>query len=140
MGNWVFGCDVCQDVCPWQRFAPVSREPAFATTPERAAPPLRTLLALTEAQFAEKFAGSPVLRAGRDQLVRNACVAAGNSADESLLTPLWHCLADPSAEVRAHAAWALQRLGTPLTALADALRHDTHAWVMEELASLSASE
>lgn len=110
-GNWVFGCDVCQDVCPFQRFAPETREPAFTPDPARIAPPLVELLALDEPGFRARFAGSPVLRTGRDRLTRNACVAAGNWGSDEGVPPLIACLDDASPLVRGHAAWALGQIG-----------------------------
>ncbi len=108
MGNRVYGCDVCQDVCPFNRFAPEAEESAFfLPAPDRAAPPLVDLLALTEAAFAVRFAGSPIKRIGRDRLVRNACIAAGNWRGDAAL-PLLERLADDRSElVQEHARWAL---------------------------------
>ncbi|HYO87587.1 MAG TPA: tRNA epoxyqueuosine(34) reductase QueG [Candidatus Limnocylindrales bacterium] len=113
LGNWVFGCDVCQDVCPFQRFAPETREPAFAPDPARIAPPLLDLLALDEPGFRTRFAGSPLARTGRDRLVRNACIAAGNWGRDEAAPPLIALLQDASPLVRGHAAWALGRLEQP---------------------------
>jgi len=111
MGSWVFGCDICQDVCPWQRFAVETPELAFrAADLDRAAPPLRELLALDAASFQARFHGTPLQRAGRDRLVRNACVAAGNSGVSDLFDPLARLLDDSAPVVRGHAAWALARL------------------------------
>lgn len=111
MGNWVYGCDVCQDVCPWERFATLTGEPAFYPPDEwRVAPPLVDLLALDDAQFNARYAGSTVLRIKRERLVRNACVAAGNSGDRALFDVVARLLADRSALVRAHAVWALGRI------------------------------
>jgi epoxyqueuosine reductase len=110
MGNWVFGCDVCNDVCPFQRFAPESSEPAFTPDPARVAPPLVELLALDAAGFEARFAASPLARTGRDRLVRNACVAAGNWGSDEALAPLTALLNDGSPLVRGHAAWALGRI------------------------------
>jgi epoxyqueuosine reductase len=108
LGNWVYGCDVCQTVCPFNRFAVPAAEPAFAAmNVERAAPPLVDLLALTPEAFKARFADSPILRIKRDRLVRNACIAAGNWGDPSVVPLLDHLLADPSDLVREHAAWAL---------------------------------
>jgi epoxyqueuosine reductase len=112
MGNWVFGCDVCQAVCPWQRFAVTSQETNFFPLGlDRAAPPLRELLALSSAGFEAQFGGSAVERAGRDQMVRNACIAAANGGQADCVPLLAALLEDGSAVVRGHAAWALGRLG-----------------------------
>jgi len=111
MGNWVFGCDVCQEVCPYNRTAPPTTWDALAPDPARAAPPLSELLVLDEAAFRARFRGTPVARARRSGLVRNACVAAGNSEDPSLIPLLGALLADPEPMVRGHAAWALGRIG-----------------------------
>jgi epoxyqueuosine reductase len=112
MGNWIYGCDVCQIVCPWQRFAIETHEAAFHPLDlDHAAPPLSDLLMLNESAFAARFKGSPIKRIGRDRLVRNACVAAGNSSLPELL-PIMDRLAreDTSELVREHAAWAVDRL------------------------------
>jgi epoxyqueuosine reductase len=112
MGNWVFGCDVCQEVCPFQRFAPQTTLPIDEATLARCAPPLLDLLALDEGGFMARFAGTPVQRIGRARLVRNACVAAGNWGDVVAHAPLMALLADESPLVREHAAWALGRVGS----------------------------
>ena len=113
IGNRVFGCDDCLAVCPWNKFAAQARELRFAARPETDNPPLDTLLALDEAGFRARFAGTPVKRTGRDRVVRNALVAAGNSADATLLPSVEALLADPSPLVRAMAVWAAGRLATP---------------------------
>lgn len=111
MGNWVYGCDICQAVCPWNRFAPETLETSFFPADiDNMAPPLETLLQLTEDTFRERFAGSPIQRIKRERLVRNACVAAGNSRHKSLESLLKLLLNDPSVLIREHAAWALQQL------------------------------
>lgn len=111
MGNWVYGCDVCQEVCPFQRFAQATRESGFyAVDMERAAPKLMDLLALDETGFRQRYYGSAIFRIKRERLVRNACVAAGNWGDEAASGILERLLDDPSAMVRAHAAWALRQV------------------------------
>jgi epoxyqueuosine reductase len=112
MGNWIYGCDVCQDVCPWNRFTPLTPDADFAGPPalDRAAPPLRDLLALDEAGFRARFAGSPLIRTGWERVLRNACVAAGNSGDPDLV-PLLRALRERATPLIAeHADWALERL------------------------------
>jgi epoxyqueuosine reductase len=129
MGNWVYGCDVCQDVCPFNRFASPAAEVGFYPDDEEtvgsgqwgadrrwwdaAAPPLPALLALDEAGFRERFADSPILRIKRKRLVRNACVAAGNWGSETAVSSLTALLHDPEPLVRGHAAWALRQIDTP---------------------------
>jgi epoxyqueuosine reductase len=109
MGNWVYGCDVCQEVCPWNRFAVQSLETGFfPTKADDIAPPLMELLQLTPETFKERFADSPIIRIKRERMVRNACVAAGNSSQKAFV-PLLSKMAseDSSKLVREHAAWAL---------------------------------
>jgi epoxyqueuosine reductase len=134
MGNWVYGCDVCQDVCPWQRFAEPQWESAFGPIDfDRAAPPLTTLLELDDHQFAELFTGSPIYRIKRDRLVRNACVAAGNSNQPEMTSHLIPLLEDRSALVRGHAAWALGQLHQGQSELWSALRSETAEEAREEI-------
>src|SRR5690606_4227420 len=110
-GNWVYGCDVCQDVCPFQRFAPAAGDAAFLPDDaDRAAPRLLDLLALDDAAFAARYAGSPILRIKRERLVRNACVAVGNWGSDAAIPALERLLTDASPLVRGHAAWALGRI------------------------------
>jgi epoxyqueuosine reductase len=111
LGNWVYGCDICQLVCPFNRFAPASDEPLFRPANwDAAAPPLLDLLSLDEAAFAARFAGSPIKRIGRARLLRNACVAAGNWGSATAVPLLTHLLADAAPLVRSHAAWALAQI------------------------------
>lgn len=138
LGNWVYGCDVCQVVCPFNRFASHSGDDAFRpATYDHAAPPLLALLALDEAAFEARFAGTPVRRLGRPGLVRNACVAAGNWGAAQAAPALSRlALHDTEPLVRQHAAWALGRLaqaaGRP--ALRAALAIETHPDVRQEIA------
>ena len=137
MGNWVYGCDVCQEVCPFNRFATPTAESAFRpATWDAVAPPLLDLLALDDEGFRRRFAGSPVARIGRARLVRNACVAAGNWGSADAAPALAALLADAAPMVRGHAAWALRRAGgeTALAALRTALATESDPDVRRELA------
>jgi epoxyqueuosine reductase len=136
MGNWVYGCDVCQVVCPFNRFAPESEEPLFRPANwDTAAPPLLDLLALNDEAFARRFAGSPIKRIKRARLVRNACVATGNWGSLTAVPALMPLLADPEPLVRGHAAWALRQIGTreALAAVASALTTESDPAVREEM-------
>ena len=107
MGGWVFGCDICQDVCPWNRHAPVVDEPAFLPRESQAMLPLADLLTLDNAAFRQRFRGSPILRAKRHGLARSAAIALGNAPDPTAADALATALADPEPVVRGAAAWAL---------------------------------
>jgi epoxyqueuosine reductase len=117
MGDWAFGCDVCQQVCPWNlRFAPAPQEPpaieSLAARPGLPQPVLIEELALTPQAFNGKFRGSPVKRAKRRGYLRNAAVVLGNRRDARAVPALAQSLAnDPEALVRQHAAWALGQIG-----------------------------
>lgn len=112
LGDWLFGCDDCQDVCPVPTEHTVPPMPEFgAPNLDRAAPELLPLLALGPEAFVARFAGRPLMRAKRDGLLRNACVVLGNVADSAAVPALSAALADHSPLVRGHAAWALGRIG-----------------------------
>jgi len=111
MGNRIYGCDDCLAVCPWNKFAvAASANLAFAPRAELTAPALADLLALDDAGFREVFAGSPIKRIGRDRMVRNCLIAAGNSGSAALVEPVRALLGDADATVREAAEWALARL------------------------------
>lgn len=112
IGNRVFGCDDCAAVCPWNKFASAATEIRYAARPETDNPPLAELLALDDAAFRLRFAGTPIKRTGRDRVVRNALIASGNSGDRSLLGQIERLMEDNSALVRAMAIWASRRLGS----------------------------
>jgi epoxyqueuosine reductase len=108
MGNWIYGCDVCQAACPWQRFARRTVErPFHAEGPDRAAPSLLDLMGMDEDAFRQRYDGTPISRIGRRQLLRNAAVALGNWGDGRAVPVLTQALIDPEPLVREHAAWAL---------------------------------
>jgi epoxyqueuosine reductase len=137
MGNWVYGCDVCQIVCPFNRFArPVGEATFYPVDWDTAAPPLLELLALDEAAFARRYAGGPVKRIKRARLVRNACIAAGNWGSEAAAPALTALLGDGEPLVRGHAAWALRRIGgaAARAALSAALADEMDNDVRRELA------
>ena len=110
MGNRVFGCDDCLAVCPWNKFAEASREMKFSARTETDNPLLSELLALDDAAFRKRFAGTPIKRTGRNRFLRNVLIAAGNSQDMSHLGAIRELLGDPAPLVRAMAVWALRRL------------------------------
>jgi epoxyqueuosine reductase len=113
IGNRVFGCDDCLAVCPWNKFAQTAHLAKLNALPATTSPPLAELLALDDAGFRRRFARTPVKRTGRDRVVRNALIAAGNSGDAGLLPAVERLLQDASPLVRAMAVWALQRLAAP---------------------------
>ncbi|OYY69691.1 epoxyqueuosine reductase [Sphingomonas sp. 28-63-12] len=111
IGNRIYGCDDCLAVCPWNKFAEsAAANLAFAPRAELAAPALADLLALDDADFRSVFAGSPIKRIGRDRMIRNCLIAAGNSGAVALVARVVALLDDPAPVVRGAAVWALQRL------------------------------
>jgi epoxyqueuosine reductase len=111
MGNLIFGCDLCQDVCPWNKYAKVAPEPEFRAREGNLSPLLVELLELTREGFSRRFKGSPVKRAKYPGFLRNVAVALGNSGDPAAVPALERALGHEEPLVRAHAAWALGRLG-----------------------------
>ena len=144
IGDWIFGCDLCQEVCPWNRFAPPARDARLhARTLEGWS--LERFLSLDDTGFRTLFAGSPIRRARRAGFLRNVCVALGNRADVAAIPALAASLADdPEPVVRSHAAWALGEVGrrarnpsAPRAAAATALERatdDPSADVRDEVA------
>ncbi len=108
MGAHVFGCDICQDVCPWNRRAPSTADPAFA--PRSFAPPLEQMAALSEADFRRMFRGTPVTRARYSGFLRNVAIAMGNQRRPEHRPVLERLAASPDAMVAEHAQWALRQL------------------------------
>jgi epoxyqueuosine reductase len=108
--NHVFGCDICQDVCPWNTAAPVTRAAQFEAV--HAQPPLKRMAALTELEFREMFRGSPVKRARYEGFLRNVAVAMGNAGLPEFREPLERLAEHPLPLVAEHARWALDQLAT----------------------------
>ena len=110
IGNLIFGCDLCQDVCPWNKFARSTPEQRLFPREGNIAPELIPLLSLTEGEFRERYQGSAILRATRDGFVRNVAIALGNSKDPRAILALTKALEDPSEVVRVHVEWALEQI------------------------------
>ena len=158
MGDWVFGCDICQEVCPVNRKASPSLSPWWHTAPESsnaglpsaepktpykeapAALDLIELLEMSDEDFRHRFQGTAILRAKRVGLQRNACVALGNLGATEAVPALCRVLAHGEPLVRGHAAWALGRIGTPEAkrALEQASGDEADPWVLKELANAKA--
>jgi epoxyqueuosine reductase len=113
IGNHIYGCDDCLAVCPWNKFAQAgAANKAFLPRAELAAPALVDILALDDAGFRQVFSGSPIKRSGRDRMVRNALIAAGNSGDAALIGPVQALLDDGDEVIREAAGWALDQLAS----------------------------
>jgi len=110
IGNRIFGCDDCLAVCPWNKFAERAGEARLAARDDLAAPPLAELARLDDAAFRVRFAGTPIKRTGRDNILRNVLIAIGNSGSAALAEEAVRCLTDPSPVVRGAAVWAIGRL------------------------------
>jgi len=133
IGTRVFGCDVCQEVCPFNAAAPARTEPDPALRAStQAGLDLIRVLGLGAAQLRKLMRGSALRRAGRAGLLRNVCVALGNAGDRSAVPALARALADRHPLIRAHAAWALGRLGARAE-LAAALAGESEPSVREEI-------
>jgi epoxyqueuosine reductase len=110
-GDWIFGCDVCQEVCPWNRtFARARTDDPFARREDLRSLDPAELLALDEAQFRARYSGTALMRAKWEGMRRNACIVLGNRRDPAAVPALEAALSDPDPVVREHAAWALERI------------------------------
>lgn len=143
VGEWVFGCDVCQEVCPWNVRGsvrgweePPARHQELRLPAERRELDLAALLRLGRDEYVERFRGSPMKRAKLEGLKRNAAVAMGNRREARYEEPLTEALGgDDDPTVRGHAAWALGRLGTSgaRRALLRSLEKEIEESVREEI-------
>lgn len=110
VGNWLFGCDVCQEVCPWNRKTPAPSEPAWSARPDLESLDPVELLTLSEAEFRGRFRGTALWRAGRAGLLRNAAIVLGNAGNPAALPALRRALDDDDEMVRDAARWAIERI------------------------------
>jgi epoxyqueuosine reductase len=138
IGDRIFGCDVCQDVCPWnRRLLPLAWPELQPSSADHVRPALRDLMRLDEDQFRVMFKGTAVTRTKRRGLLRNVAVALGNSGDQDSVTVLIDALHDPEALIRAHAAWALGKLGghAAYDALGESLAQEQDCSVRDEISA-----
>jgi epoxyqueuosine reductase len=112
VGDRIYGCDDCLTACPWNRFARISHETAFAMRPEVATMRLRDYLALDEEKFRVLFRNSPIKRTKRRGLLRNVCVALGNVGIADDLPALEKAAADPEPLIAEHARWAIDQIAS----------------------------
>jgi epoxyqueuosine reductase len=135
MGNLIFGCDICQEVCPWNSKATPTEERGFYPRKQNFVPKLLSLLNMTQAEFSKRFKGSPIKRAKRRGFLRNVAVALGNWGDKSAVPGLKKALNDDEPLVRGHVAWALGQIGgqTVKKALRARLRIETDSQVIKEI-------
>ncbi len=113
MGDWIFGCDVCQDVCPWNNKPSPSLDAAFGPSEDLDPLELRELFSLTEDEFRSRFRATPLWRPRRRGILRNAAIVLGNQRNASALSALRHGLQDSESLVRGACAWALGRICMP---------------------------
>jgi epoxyqueuosine reductase len=110
LGDWLFGCDVCQEVCPWNRKSPPGLEPALQARPDLTNINLLELLTLSEEQFRHRFKGTALMRTKRQGLLRNAAIVLGNQGNPSALPTLRKALADSDPVIREAAQWAIEKI------------------------------
>ncbi|HEY9900723.1 MAG TPA: tRNA epoxyqueuosine(34) reductase QueG [Pantanalinema sp.] len=136
MGEWVFGCDLCQEVCPWNKHSEQATEPAYSPKEGRAYPDLVELLTQTQEEFSARFKGSPIKRTKRHGMARNAAIALGNLGDPATVPALAQAMReDADSSVRGAAAWALGRIGgaSARDALEQVLETEADGSVIEEV-------
>ncbi len=135
MGNHIFGCDICQEVCPYNVKARPTEESAYQPREGLYAPALIPLLSMNEEEFCGRFRGSPVLRAKRRGFLRNVAVALGNLKNPAAVPALIRALQDHEPLVRRHAAWALGEIGSleAIQGLNERLAKETDREVREEM-------
>lgn len=135
MGDWLYGCDVCQEVCPWNRKAPSIVEPAFRPAPQFTELPLFQILSMDEEGFRRHFRKTPFWRAKRRGVIRNAAIVAGNKRSSECVPALQKLLRDEDELIRASAVWALREISPPAVEeeLKSSLHNDPSPLVQTEL-------
>jgi epoxyqueuosine reductase len=137
VGNRVFGCDICQEVCPWNapKFVSLTRERDFSPRSRTTDASLVELMRMRHDEWDEWTRGSAIRRAGYAGLKRNVAVALGNCGSDEAASALIHALSEAEPLIRGHAGWALGRIGSrpALAALAEQLQRESDPWVREEL-------
>ena len=142
IGNRIYGCDICQEVCPWnERFAEATGAPAYRASQDLDGPSLldlaESLLSTDESGFRKTFKKSAIKRAKRSGFLRNICIALGNWGAPAAVTTLLRALSDIEPLVRGHAAWALGQIGSSSarSALSERLSSEEDAWVKTEISA-----
>lgn len=113
MGNWVFGCDLCQDVCPWNRKSPAATDPTMQPQPDMVAADALALVTISETEFDRRYAKTPLARPGWNGIRRSAAIVLGNNRCEAAIPALTAMLSEDNTVVRAAAAWALGQITSP---------------------------
>lgn len=142
MGNRIYGCDICQEVCPWnERFAEATGASAYRPSQDLDGPSLLelagNLLSKDELGFRNTFKKSAITRAKRSGFLRNICIALGNWGAPAAVTTLLWALSDVEPLVRGHAAWALGQIESSQarSALSERLSNEDDAWVKTEISA-----
>ncbi len=135
MQNWILGCDICQEVCPWNGKAPLATEPAFQPLPGHNALSLSELFELSDDAFRARFRKTPLWRPKRRGILRNAAIALGNEAHPESIKPLSLGINDSEPLVRGASAWALRQIqhADSISALAEREKVETDAYVLSEI-------
>ena len=135
IGSWVFGCDVCQQVCPWNRMAKPTQERSLRPQLEFEAFDLLELLSLDEVAFRQKYRKTPLWRTRRNGMLRNAIIVLGNQKIKEAIPHLFKMLINDDSILRSTAAWAIGRIGgdESLSKLRERLSHETNIEVHKEI-------
>lgn len=135
LANLIFGCDICQEVCPWNRKVPISSESGFHPRSENLFPELIPLMFLTQNDFNKRFQNSPIKRTKRRGFLRNVAIALGNWGNIKAIPALEHGIKDQEPLVRSHAAWALGQIpsSASYSALEEAVTRETDKDVLLEI-------